>query len=87
MLSAPLATLTRGVIIACGVYNLLLFPDVPTTASTLHGLSHFVLPLGWAMAAIAACIAVRRPVWVLFCSHYTFWVKATAGQLTGLPAA
>jgi hypothetical protein len=83
-LSRPLSSLTRGIALACLLYSGLLFPGVPVVAHNPMGLGPWLLPLGWLLALVAAIASWWRPAWLLFCGFYIFWVKNTAGYLTGL---
>lgn len=80
-----LATLMRGLAIACGLYSVLLFPAIPAVAHNFNGWSELILAGAWLAAAIAALLAWRRPSWLLFCGFYIFWIKNVAGYITGLP--
>lgn len=82
---AYLATLMRGMAIACGLYNFFLFPAIPAIAHTFGGTSQLILDCAWALAAISACLACWRPSWLVLCGFYVFWVKHLAGYLTGMP--
>ncbi len=82
-LSPALLTLCKGVAVACGTYSLLHYPDMPVAHEKLAGLGGWLLWMGWAAAAVAALLALRHPVWLLFCGFYMYWVKDIAGYLTG----
>jgi hypothetical protein len=75
--------LLRGLVIACGLYNLLLFPDFPVIASRLGGHAEAGIRAAWCAAAVAAVLAWQRPAWLLFCAFYAFWIKQVAGWVTG----
>lgn len=75
--------LLRGLVVACGLYNLLLFPDFPVIASRLGGQAEAGIVAAWCAAAIAAVLAWQRPAWLLFCAFYAFWIKQAAGWVTG----
>ncbi|KQV79139.1 hypothetical protein ASD15_21010 [Massilia sp. Root351] len=79
----PLATLMRGVGMACGVYSLLLYPSLPAVAHDFKGWSQSILNLAWLMAAMAALLSMRRPAWLLYCGFYIYWIKHAAGYITG----
>ncbi len=77
--------LLRGLVIACGLYNLLLFPDFPVIASRLGEHAEAGIHAAWLAAAVAAVLAWQRPAWLLFCASYAFWLKQVAGWATGFP--
>lgn len=78
-----LRVLLRGLVIACGLYNLLLFPDFPVIAARLGGHAEAGIRAAWCAAAVAAVLAWKRPAWLLFCAFYAFWIKQVAGWVTG----
>lgn len=78
-----LRILLRGLVIACGLYNLLLFPDFPVIASRLGEQAEAGILAAWCAAAVAALLAWNRPAWLLFCAFYAFWIKHVAGWATG----
>ena len=79
----PLRTLMRGLAAACGLYNLALFPGMPAIAHNFGGHAGAILAGAWAVAALAAVLAMWRPAWLLLCAYYVFWIKNVAGYLTG----
>ncbi len=82
-----LATLMRGLGMACGVYSILLFPSIPAVAHNFNGWSEVILGGAWLTAGIAALLALRRPSWLMLCGFYIFWIKNIAGYITGFPFA
>ena len=80
-----LATLMRGLAMACGIYSILLYPSMPAVAHNFSGWSEVVLGGAWLTAGIAALLALRRPSWLMLCGFYIFWIKNIAGYVTGLP--
>lgn len=80
-----LATLMRGLAIACGFYNILQFPSIPVIANDFNGLAQPLLVSAWAAAGTAAVLALWRPSWLLLCGVYPFWIKSVAGYITGFP--
>lgn len=81
----PLATLMRGMAMACGLYSVLLYPSIPAVAHDFKGWSQFLLNVAWLAAGMAALLAMRRPAWLLYCGFYIYWVKHAAGYITGFP--
>ena len=77
--------LLRGLVIACGLHNLLLLPDFPVIAANLGAHAEAGIWAAWGAAAVATCLAWNRPAWLLFSAFYAFWVKQVAGWVTGFP--
>ncbi len=77
--------LLRGLVIACGLHNLLLLPDFPVIAPSLGAHAEAGIWAAWCAAAVATGLAWKRPGWLLFSAFYAFWVKQVAGWVTGFP--
>ncbi|MBU2568698.1 MAG: hypothetical protein KJ725_01450 [Gammaproteobacteria bacterium] len=82
-ITASLKVLIRGLAVACGIYNILLFPSVPIVENDFNGLAQAILFFAWATAALSAILAMWRPSWLFICGFYPFWLKSFAGQITG----
>lgn len=77
--------LLRGLVLACGLHNLLLLPDFPVITPSLGAHAEVGVWAAWGAAAVATGLAWKRPAWLLFSAFYVFWVKQVAGWVTGFP--